>query len=302
MPVPARIVDAHVHLYDIQQNRHRFLEKTDPGYEAFVGNYNSLPRRYLLDDYLADTHGYPVDAIVWHEFLSDEPWREAAWAQQRADAGGLRHALVAKVDFLDPALEAALERYADLRNVTAVREHLVWDDSHPLKRFAKRPDLMRDPAWRRKLRVLERHQFKCGLEVFSSQLGDLIEVIHQYPNIGFTIAVMGWPIDTTWPGFERWRCDITSVARCGNVCMDISALECVFGMQWAWDDAQPWIRTAIECFGPSRCMLGSHLPIAKLSTGFGELYRRYEQITEGCSADEIDELFYGVANRWFRPA
>jgi predicted TIM-barrel fold metal-dependent hydrolase len=301
MAAPVRIVDAHVHLYDYRQNRHPFLDRKDPGYEAFVGNYDSLPRRYLLQAYLADTHGYRVDAIVWHEFLSDDPWREAAWAQKLADAGDLRHALVAKVDFLDPELEATLEQYAELPNLTAVREHMVWDDTNPLKRFAKRPDLLRDPAWRRQLRLLDRHRFKCGLEVFGHQLGDLIEVIRQHADIGFTIGVMGWPIDTSTQGFGRWRRDLSNLAACGNVCVDISALECVFGMQWRVEDVAPWVHALFESMGTSRCMFGSHLPVAKLSIGFAELYRRYEQLVEVCSAREIDELFYGVADRWFAP-
>jgi predicted TIM-barrel fold metal-dependent hydrolase len=301
MTTPTRIVDAHIHFYDHRENRHTFLEQADPGYEAFVGNYDRLPRRYALADYLADTDGYRVDAVVWHEFLSEDPWKEAAWAQQLAHAGGVRHALVAKVDFLAPDLEATLERYAELPNVTAVREHMVWDDANPLKRFAKRSDLLRDPSWRRRLRALERHRFKCGLEVFAPQLGDLIGVIRQHPDIGFTIAVMGWPIDIGREGFDRWQRDVGELAGCGNVCMDISALECVFGMQWRMEQARPWVLAAFERLGTSRCMFGSHLPIAKLSTGFGDLYRRYEQFTEQCSAQEVDDLFYNVADRWFAP-
>ena len=299
MPIPARIVDAHVHLYDHRQNLHTFLERKDAGYEAFVGNYDSLPRRYLLRDYLADTEGYGVDAIVWHEFLSEDPWKEAAWAQQLADAGGLRHALVAKVDFLDPDLEARLEQYAELPNLTGVREHMVWDEVNPLKRFAKRPDLLRDPAWRTQLKLLGQYRFKCGLEVFASQLGDLIAVIRQYPHVGFTIGVMGWPLDTSKPGFERWQRDLSNLAACDNVCMDISALECVLGMQWQVDNAVAWVHAALDSLGTSRCMFGSHLPIARLSTDFAELYRRYGIFTAGCSPQECDDLFHGVADRWF---
>jgi predicted TIM-barrel fold metal-dependent hydrolase len=298
---PSRIVDAHIHFYDHQKNCHTFLERTDPGYEAFVGNYDKLPRRYGLQDYLADTSGYCVEAVVWHEFLSEDPWREAAWAQKLADARGLRHALVARVDFLAPDLDATLERYAELPNVTAIREHMVWDDNNPLKRFAKRSYLLRDPAWRYGLRALRRHRFKCGLEVFAHQLGDLIDVIRQYPDVGFTIAVMGWPVDISREGFERWQRDIEALATCTNVCMDISALECVFGMQWRMEQARPWVLAAFEHLGTSRCMFGSHLPVATLSTKFDDLYLRYEQFTDQCSPQEVDDLFYHVADRWFAP-
>ncbi|MEJ8855362.1 amidohydrolase family protein [Variovorax robiniae] len=302
MNTPSRIVDAHVHLYDHKQNRHTFLDQVDPGYEAFVGNYDALPRRYLLADYLADTQGYRVDAIVWHEFLSDDPWSEAAWAQELAGRGGVRHALVAMVDFLDPDLERKLDQYETLPHLTAVREHLVWDESNPLKRFAKRPDLLRDPAWQKQLHLLDRRRFKCGLEVFAHQLPDLIHVIRRHPEIGFTVAVMGWPMDLSAAGFSRWQRSLADLAACDNIRMGISALECIFGMKWSADDAAGWVHAAIDTIGPSRCMFGSHLPIARLSTEFGDLFQRHSAFVSRYSAEEIDGMFHGVADGWFRPA
>jgi predicted TIM-barrel fold metal-dependent hydrolase len=72
-------------------------------------------------------------------------------------------------------------------------------------------------------------------------------------------------------------------------------------MRWLLDEAAPWVETAIETFGTPRCMFGSHMPISTLSYGVAELYGRYAKIVSGLSAHESDELFYGVADRWFRP-
>jgi predicted TIM-barrel fold metal-dependent hydrolase len=301
MKLAARIVDSHLHFYDNKRNRHTFLDNVDANYEAFVGNYDALPRRYLLDDYLSVSEGYGVEAVIWHEFLSAEPFREAAWAQQAASMSGMRHALVAFVDFLDPDLESKLDQYSTLPNLTSVREHLVWDDHNSLKRFAKRPDLLTDPAWNRQLGSLRGYDFKCGLEVFAHQLPDLTRVIQNHPDTGFTIAVMGWPLDLTNDGFDRWRRDLTALAVCDNICVDISALECIFGMQWSVKEVAPWVLAAIDIFGVSRCMFGSHMPVATLSTGFADLYGRYAQLVAGFSEDEKDEMFFGVADRWFNP-
>lgn len=302
MKIPSRIVDAHLHFYDYTQNRHVFLERRDPGYEAFVGAYDRLPRRYLPTDYLDDIRDHNVEGVVWHEFLSTDPAREVEWAQRLASASGLRHALVAQVDFLAPDLEATLERYAQLPRVTAVREHVVWDEANPLRRFAKQPDLLRDPVWRSRIRLVQRHGYRCGLEVFAHQLPDLIRVIRAYPEIGFTVALMGWPVDLSPEGFGRWKRSLVDLAACDNICVDISALECIFGRVWSVEQAAPWIATAIETIGVSRCMFGSHMPVGGLATSFTELYGRYAQLVAGYSEAEIDELFFGVANRWFRPA
>ena len=238
---------------------------------------------------------------MWHEFLSSDPFREAAWAQQAASNSGIRHALVAVVDFLDPDLESRLDQYSTLPNLTSVREHLVWDDVNPLKRFAKRPDLLSDSAWSKRLSILHKHDFRCGLEVFARQLPALTRVIQNHADTGFTIALMGWPLDLTKDGFDRWRRDLTALGTCDNICVDISALECIFGMQWPVSEVAPWVLSAIDILGVSRCMFGSHMPIARLSTGFADLYDRYVQMVTGFSEGEKDELFFGVADRWFNP-
>jgi predicted TIM-barrel fold metal-dependent hydrolase len=152
--------------------------------------------------------------------------------QRLAENSPIPLALVGLVDFLDPQLQERLDIYSSLPNVTAVREHLGWDAGNPLKRLAKRPDLLMDPQWRQGIERLRGRELKCGLEVFSSQLPDLFEVVRLHPEVGFTVAVMGWPSDLTPEGFRQWRKDIATLSRCENVRVGISAIECIFGMNW----------------------------------------------------------------------
>jgi predicted TIM-barrel fold metal-dependent hydrolase len=295
-----RIFDAHVHLFDCEANTYTFLEREDPNFRAIVGDYSALPRRYLADDYLKASASRRVEGIVWHEFLSADPVAEARWGQPLADASPLRQSMVVLVDFLDPALEERLEAYAALPNVVAVREHLGCDAGNALRRFAKRPDLLTDPAWREGLGALRRYGFRCGLEVFAPQLADLHDVVRLHPEIGFTLAVMGWPLDLSPAGFARWRHDLARLSRCANVRAEIAAIECIFGMGWHREQIAPWVLSIIEVFGPARCMFGSHMPIAALSWGFERLYDAYQEIVAGFSEAERDDLFRGTAAAWFR--
>jgi predicted TIM-barrel fold metal-dependent hydrolase len=232
-PGKRRIVDAHVHLYDHDRNRYDFLEEVDPTFQALVGDYASLPRRYLIEDYLEETADYTIDGIIWHEFLSSDPLGEVLWAHRMAKSLSVPISIVGLVDFLAPDLDARLDAYDECENVTAVREHLGWDPDDPHRRFAKRSDLLSDSHWRRGLGTLRKHNFKCSLEVFSPQLPDLLTVVRLHPSIGFTVAVMGWPIAVDRPGFERWRSDLAALSTCDNIQIIISAIECVFGMKWS---------------------------------------------------------------------
>jgi predicted TIM-barrel fold metal-dependent hydrolase len=147
------IVNAHAHLYDGGANRYGIFARKDPGFKAFVGDYSALPTTYLLDDYLRATSSRKVDGLIWHEFISEDPIKEVTWAQQLAAASEVPIALVGLVDFRDPDLPERLDIYCSLSNLTAVRQHLGWDNHNPLRRFAPRADLMADPKW---LKGLER--------------------------------------------------------------------------------------------------------------------------------------------------
>ena len=206
-------------------------------------------------------------------------------------------AMVALVDFLDPRLQEHLDIYRSLPNVTAVREHLGWDRTNPLRRFAKRPDFLTDPTWQKALERLREHDFKCGLEVFAHQLPTFCRLSDVFQKS--VIAVVGWPLDLSSAGFDQWRRDLSNLSQCKNVCADISVIECVFGMDWRLEQISPWVLSMVELFGPARCMFGSHLPIATLSFGFDRLYAAYQQIVADFSVEEKDQIFRQVAADWF---
>jgi predicted TIM-barrel fold metal-dependent hydrolase len=294
------IVDAHVHLYDNRANRYGIFEREDPGFEAFVGDYSALPRTYPIDDYLHATSSRKIDGIIWHEFIAEDPIEEVRWAQQLATSSEVPMALVGLVDFRDPDLPERLDIYRSFSNLTAVRQHLGWDEHNPLRRFAPRADLMKDPDWLRGLERLKGENLRCGLEVFASQLPDLLNVVGRYPDIAFTIAVLGWPLDLSSDGYARWRSDMSAISRCDNTCASISAVECIFGMNWSEQQVKPWIISLVELFGPKRCMFGSHMPIDALSYGFDRLYGTYENILAEFSDDERDDMLRRTALDWFR--
>jgi predicted TIM-barrel fold metal-dependent hydrolase len=257
------IVDAHVHLFDHAANRQEFLERRDETFEALVGDYSRLPRTYLLHDYLRDSAARRVEGIVWHEFLSEDPVREAGWGQALADASPIPQVMVAQVQFRDPGSRSGLTPTGASPTSPPSASTSRGTPDDPLRRFAARSDLLTDPAWRAGLSSLRLWDVACGLEVFAHQLPDMLDVVRLQPDIRFTFAVMGWPLDVTADGRERWRRGVVELSRCENVCASISAVECLLGMDWTVDRARPWVQTLIDLFGPDRCMLGSHLPVVR---------------------------------------
>jgi predicted TIM-barrel fold metal-dependent hydrolase len=294
-------VDAHVHLYDNRLLHYSVFERKDPTFEALVGDYSRLPKTYLLDEYLRTVSCSKLEGIVWHEFISEDASKEVIWAGKLLTVPpSVPIALVGLVDFSDPALSRKLDTYLAIPNLTAVRQHLGWDDRHPLRRMAPRSNFMTDPAWLRGLKAFGEKNLRCGLEVFAPQLPELVSIVRQHPSIDFTIAVMGWPTDLDSEGHAHWRRHMSELGKCGNTCASISAIECIFGMDWNEEQIEPWIASVIEAFGPARCMFGSHLPITSLSHGFDRLFEAYERIVATLSEAERDAIFRTTALSWFR--
>jgi predicted TIM-barrel fold metal-dependent hydrolase len=58
-----------------------------------------------------------------------------------------------------------------------------------------------------------------------------------------------------------------------------------------------YYETAIEAFGPERCMFESNFPVDKLSLGYSILWNGLKKIVAGYSVAEQSAMFTGTARR-----
>jgi predicted TIM-barrel fold metal-dependent hydrolase len=296
-----QILDSHQHFYDARLLRYPVFLTRSPGFEALVGDYGSMPRVYLPQDYARDTAGLTVAKTVWAEFISDDPIGEVEWAEALAHQTGRPNGLIGLVDFLSPDLERTLDTYQSATHLRCVRQHLGWHPTNPLLRFGAAPGLLSNSNWRRGLAALRRRDLVCELEVFSPQLIEFASVAASFPDVKFILPVMGWPLDLTAEGQANWSTGLAAVARHPNVAVKIFGLECIFGIRWTFAQVRPWILNAIEKFGPNRCMFASHMPICKLACSFQDLYRTYFSVIRDFSAVEQRRLLHDTAADIYRP-
>lgn len=295
------IIDAHVHLYDNNVISHNHLNTIDPLFSHLLGDYTKLPRKYLFDDYKQNTNhnNYNVSGVVWHEFVSDQPRKEIQWAANYLKTIGIRSAMVAKVDFSSPDFDMTIDFLKQYPRITAIRQHMAYHPTDLLKRFTNQPSYFNNPVWHKNLKKMSQLPYKVGLEIFSNQLNDTIDIIKKYPNIEFTIALMGWPYAISPECFNEWTKQLQKLKMLDNICFEISALECIFGMDWKNSVVQPWIDSAITSVGIDRCMFGSHSPICNLSHNFLQQLDSYENFFKGFSDNDKSMFFYDVAQKWF---
>jgi predicted TIM-barrel fold metal-dependent hydrolase len=77
MPALGPMVDCNVHLWD--QRRNPVFWLTDRALvRDLLGNYDSLPDVYTLEDYERETSGFDVRGIVWSDAGAADPAPVAA--------------------------------------------------------------------------------------------------------------------------------------------------------------------------------------------------------------------------------
>lgn len=294
-----RIVDGHVHLWDLSRARYGWLQD-DPLPNNPAGDMSSIAHKnYLLDDYLSDTAGWRVDKIVHVE--AGQPvgqhLAETDWLQSLADARGYPQAIVAGADLLDPELDARLEAQAARRNVRGIRQIVCWHED-PLKTYNSR-DLLRDPTWVEGLAKLARYGLSFDLQLYPSQMATAAILAARHPEIPMIVNHAGLPTDRDATGMERWKRGLRLLAAQPQVSIKISGLG-ITDRAWTPDSIRPIVLECIDAFGTARAMFASDFPVERVHGTFDAFYSAFDAITADFSADERDRLFAANAEAIYR--
>jgi predicted TIM-barrel fold metal-dependent hydrolase len=298
-----RIIDCHHHLWDLGLNYYPWLsDRIGP---RMYGDYSAMRRNYLPDDFRQDIADLPVVASVHVQAEHDhfDPVRETRWLQSVADSpagGGVPQAIVAFADLSGrpEPVAALLAEHAQFRHLRGIRQ-MVHQCLVPAMNLPT--DYLADEQWRSNVGLLARHGLSFDLQILPPQADAAARLAAQHPDIDFALVHAGQPRDQSPQGFAAWSAALRQMAQQPNVCIKLSGFG-MFDVNWTVDSLRPLILTAIDCFGPSRCMFGSNFPVDKLMRGYHELWQAYDDITRSFSEEERAAMFHGTAARVYRIA
>lgn len=294
-----RIVDGHVHLWDLSRARYGWLQD-DPLPNNPAGDMSPIAHRdYLLPDYLAHTAGWNVQKIVHVEcgMPIGAQLAETDWLQSIADADGYPQAIVAGADMLDPDLDALLEAHAARPNVRGVRQIVCWH-SDPLKTYQPR-DLLPDPKWVEGFAKLAKHGLSFDLQLYPSQMATAAIIAARHPDIPLIVNHAGLPTDRDDAGMERWRTGLRLLAAQPQVSIKISGLG-ITDRAWTPDSIRPIVLECVDAFGSDRAMFASDFPVESVHGTFDDFYSAFDAVTADFSADERERLFARNAEAIYR--
>lgn len=291
------LVDAHHHIW--RQADLAWLQ--GPPQPRIFGEYAAIRRDYPIEEYVAEARAAGVVRSVYVQtnWPAGREEEEVAWVQSVADRHGFPHAIVGYADLAAPAVGAALDRMMKHSRLRGIRQQLHWHEKD-LYRFASRPDLMDDPAWRVGLGEVARRGLLFELQVFAGQMMASARLVRAFPQATFVLMHAGMLEDRSPDGWTRWRAGMRALAAAPNVHVKLSGLG-TFARACSGEVWSPVIRETVELFGPGRCMFGSNFPIEKLWTTYEEVARVTTECLSGLSADERRAVLHDTAVRVYRP-
>lgn len=314
------IIDSHHHLF-VRPQLHYLL---DDYLEDVHAGHKLVASVYVETQYEAYATGpellRPLGEIAFADrmgALADSGHgggcRVAAAVVGHADLG----AGDAVAELLDQALALAPERLRGFRQMA-----MAHSDARALRFLGQPPpsDLLTRPAFHAGLKHLARRGLSFDATVFHHQLAELGAIAQAHPDLTIVLNHLGLALAMDLPEVERdhtyraWGLAIRELARQPNVVCKVGGLGTAywgFGfnerpgpatyleLASAW---RPFVETAIEAFGPARCMMESDFPADGRSCGFVPLWNALKHITRACSAQDKAALFHGTAARVYRIA
>lgn len=290
------VIDAHHHIWRVAE----VPWLSGPPLPRIFGDYTALRHDYLAPQLIEDIapHGVVKSVYIQINVAPGREVEEAQWVQSVADAYGFPQGIVGFADLAAPDVADTLDRMLACANLRGVRQQLHWHEK-PLYRFAARPDLMNEPAWRAGLRQLEQRGLLFELQVFAAQMADAARLANDFPGITFVLLHAGMLEDRSAAGRAAWRDGMLKLAACPNVCVKLSGLG-TFEHRCAVDLWRPVIAETLDMFGAARCLYGSNYPIEKLWTTYDRIIAVMRECTAQLSADERRAVFHDNARRIYR--
>jgi len=293
------VIDTHMHLWDLA-NGYAWLSQEDPNLARLFGNYDPIRRDFIARDYVSMTRNCRVVKSVHVQAFGfpDHSAGETAWLQGQADQYGYPHGIVAYANLTHPDVAETLRQHCASANVRGIRMPLNYAEE-AWRRMTDRADYMQDPRWRRGFALLSELGLSFDLQMYDHQTAEAVALAQCFPQTTIIIEHLAWPLDLSAVGFKQWRHHLQALSQCSNIYLKLSGIGVVFRRSDpAW--IRRWLRQAVSCFGPQRCLFGSNCPPDTIFYDFDALLRMYLEAFADYAPEEQEAIFYGTAQRIYR--
>jgi L-fuconolactonase len=273
-------IDSHQHFWQLSQPfDYRWLD---------APALAPIRRDYLPEHLAEEIRQTPIRKTIFVQTQHD--LRENRWALDLAERHDLIAGVVGWVDLASERCEEQLLAFWNHPKFVGVR-HVTQDE--PDEDFIVRPDVLRGLA------VLEKQGVPFDLLFHVKHLRHVPALARQLPELTLVLDHLGKP-RIKEHGRKDWLAPFRAAAAYPNVHCKLSGLITEADwMHWSVADLKPYVQTALEAFGPERCLFGSDWPVCELAGDYGRVYEALSEALGPISASERQAVFGATAARLY---
>ncbi len=311
------IIDAHHHLMDRPLYHYllpEFLADLNTGHNVKATVFVQASAMYRADGPVA------YRTVGETEFVNGCAAMSASglYGPTRACAGIVSHVDLLLGDGAKPVLEAHIA--AGNGRFRGIRHSAARDTSPAVRTTSAIPPegLLADAAFRRGFAALAPLGLSFDAWVYHPQIGEVCDLARAFPETSIILDHLGGPVgvgpyaDRRAEVFAAWKASLRELAACPNVFVKMGGLAMrISGFDFPDHSLpptseilaaafRPYIETAIELFGATRCMFESNFPIDKGGCSYPVLWNAFKRVAARCSQDEKQALFHGAAATAYR--
>jgi L-fuconolactonase len=284
---PARIVDAHVHLWDpARTDWYPYLSSS--GQELNMGDVSGMSRRFDVPTYLTESFGWNVEKLVnVAAATGGHSIDETLELDRRADVDTHPDAIIGGLPPTASVAEAvaALDQQMAATRFRGVRPMGASEGPLPSAEV---------------LRAVQERDLVFEVMTHPDQLVATAKGLEHHGDLVVVIEHTGWPRNDSDEERALWMEGMNALAGLGdNVLCKLSGLAMPLGSM-AVDILAPWLEYTIDAFGVDRCLFASNFPVDGMHGSLDELFTAYSAITSGVGADARAKLFAANAERIYR--
>jgi len=275
------MIDAHQHFWQLSK----------PFNYAWLDAPANVPiKRDFLPEHLQELiAATPIRQTIFVQ--TQHNLEENRWVLDLAQRHAFIAGVVGWVDLASTACEEQLLEFKAQPRFVGVR-HITQDE--PDDDFIVRPDILRG------LKVLEKHNVPFDLLFYVKHLRHVPTLARHVPALPMVIDHLAKP-NIKDRRLDDWLPHFRAAAKYPNVFCKLSGMITEADWRnWTAADLKPYVQTALDAFGPERCMFGSDWPVCELAGSYQQVVAALIEALGPISAEEQRQIFGGTASRFYK--
>ena len=295
--VPDKIIDAHHHLWDLDEIKHTWL--AERGVTRFFGDPAPIQKNYFVSDFKADHSYLPIVGSVHVQcgVALEHNVKETKFVQAQSDSHGMANAIVAFCDVTAKDTQTELDQHQAYKNLRGIRQIVGRDAAEDAKKGTN--ELLENPAFKDGLKTLIKRKLSFDLQLTPPLLPAAAKLFKSIEDVSVAICHAGSPQDFSKEGMRDWEEGLKSFAEHGNAICKISGLG-MFDQNWTVNSLRERVLRTIDVFGPSRIAFGSNFPVDKLYSSYVKTFEAFILLTKDFSPSERKDMFFNTAKNFYR--